>query len=1289
MMRKVKRGRFWLFILLFNTFVLNTTFAQFSNIRLKQISIEQGLPGVTIQTMMQDSKGILWFGIESVGLCKFDGHDFTVFNNIPGDTTSISNNFTSALCEDEEGYIWVGTRSGLNRFDRNSGRFTRFMHIPDNPNSIIHDQLYSLLVDTKGSIWIATETGLDRYDAENNTFVHYLHNLDSTATGTRVTALMLDKLGNIWAGTRNFGLYKIMPYVNSNVLDSNIPDDYSIDLINYKHDPDDPRSLRHDEIRGLTQAQPGKIWVGTIIGLDLLDINTGTFEHIAFKKEGKIYLRHAIFNALCTDRQGNLWAGTANNGLVILTPATNFFEYLHVNPFVPQGIKSNSIRSIIIDNSGLIWIGTKFAGLQIYDSRQETFPIIQKSISNGQGLSDNFVLSIFQDSYGVFWFGTKAGGLNKYNKKTGEFLYYMVDPGNPKAIRSNRIEKIVESKDKNIWLATENGLAYFDIKREKFHYYVNMHISTIMLDSRGTLWVGTYDGLYYLNQKTKKLEQYPSQHEIFSDPTTYITKLYEDRFNKIWICSYHDGIFEYNPEKDEIRHFYHDENDSNSISGDMIRSVYEDRSGRIWIGVISDGLNMYDRLRDRFISIKTDQGLPSNTVYSIVEDKKGNLWLGTHNGISKFDPDNMSFENYNIDYGLQGKVFEINAFLSASDGEIYLGGSQGVNHFYPDNIKKQYYHAPMIISSLRVYDKSILRDMTDYTEVALNYNDNYIFIDFSLLDYSDPVKNEYEYMLEGLDDNWINSGNRHFTSYTSLAPGEYIFKARGANLDKVWNDDGISIKLIIPKPFWKRWWFILLMVLVIISFIVLIYFLRVRSIHKQQVLLQNQVKQRTKDLQEAFTILEQQKIEIEKRNLELTKQSEQIGNQNIELEKHRNRLEQLVQERTKDLETAKEKAEESDRLKSAFLANMSHEIRTPLNAIVGFTDILASEKLPSHDVKRYNKIVQTNSVSLMQLIDDIIDISKIEAGQIEIKNREFNLTSYLTSIYEIYNEYITRFNKEKDRNVKLVYKPNKKNKNVALFADPARLKQVMDNIISNAIKFTKKGSIEIGFEFNADSYTAILFVRDTGIGIEKENYKIIFDRFRKLENLSNELYRGTGIGLSITKNLIDMMKGQIWVESVVGKGSTFYFELPAREQVSDSKITPKSAEKLKVDKPDWSGKSILIVEDEESNYEVLNSILKQTNAQIVWAKDGEEGISKFNDKKENIDLVLLDIELPKMRGTEVIKHLKKVRKNVPVIAQTAYAMQNEESEIMKTGFDDYMAKPFLAQKIYSVLSKYL
>jgi PAS domain S-box len=383
-------------------------------------------------------------------------------------------------------------------------------------------------------------------------------------------------------------------------------------------------------------------------------------------------------------------------------------------------------------------------------------------------------------------------------------------------------------------------------------------------------------------------------------------------------------------------------------------------------------------------------------------------------------------------------------------------------------------------------------------------------------------------------------------------------------------------------------------------------------------------------------------------------------------------------QKEENLKKAKEKAEEADKLKSAFLANMSHEIRTPMNAIIGFSEMLLNEEFTSDEKIEFASIVRSSGDTLLKLIDDIIDISLIEAGQLRVNMSAQNLSKLLKEIYLFFQGELKRLNKN---NVELILNENSFRSNIYVQTDPIRFRQVITNLIGNALKFTESGFIEIGcIDQNPEMLT--IYIKDTGIGIPKEKIPLIFKRFQKL-NDDKKLYRGTGLGLTISKKLVEQMGGELSVESQYGSGSTFLFSMLYNEKES-----PKSNKSISNNnKFSWENKSILIVEDVESNYLFLKTALKKTKAIIHWAQNDCEAMDYCN--KQRPDIILMDIQLPGKNGYEISKEILDIYPGIPVVAQTAYAFDNEKDKIMEAGCIDYISKPINTEILFEILHKYI
>ncbi len=376
----------------------------------------------------------------------------------------------------------------------------------------------------------------------------------------------------------------------------------------------------------------------------------------------------------------------------------------------------------------------------------------------------------------------------------------------------------------------------------------------------------------------------------------------------------------------------------------------------------------------------------------------------------------------------------------------------------------------------------------------------------------------------------------------------------------------------------------------------------------------------------------------------------------------------------KELIKAKEKAEESDRLKSAFLSNMSHEIRTPMNAIIGFSDLLADPSLKEDEKNQYINLIQSNSNKLMNLIDDIIDIAKIEANQIQIRESDIHLNRMLQELHKTFEAEA----KISSLEFKLIMPEDPQNPIIK--TDAFRLQQILTNLLTNAFKFTDKGSIEFGYTLNAQNQLEF-YVKDTGIGISKESQQFIFERFRQVQNSNTRLYGGTGLGLAISKHILSMMGGEIWVESEKKEGSKFTFTLPFNEtEIPQIKESRKSITDF-----NWEKKSLLIVEDEIDSFTLLERFLQKTKIKIHYAQNGREAVEMV-DKLKKIDLIMMDIQMPEMNGLEATRIIKSTKKEIPIIAQTAFALPGEKQKCKEAGCDAYITKPINKVKLINLMN---
>jgi PAS domain S-box-containing protein len=795
-----------------------------------QIRVEHGLSQSCVLAILQDSKGLMWFGTQD-GLNKYDGYNLTVYKYNELDSHSLSDNFILSLYEDKSGTIWVGTHSGgLNEFDRETERFTHYTNDPDNPTSLGSNTVWSIYEDKLGTLWIGTAGGgLNHFNRKTEQFTHYTHNpneLDTLSNNT-VLSIYEDKFGTLWIGTAGGGLNQFNRETEQ--------------FTHYTHNADDSNSLSNNTILSIYEDQAGKLWIGTNGGgFNKFDRDTGEFTHYLHDPDNPNSLSDNNVNSIVEDRFGNLWLATSSwygnsygTALNKFNPETEqFTHYIH-DLANPNSLSENTVASILRDKSDILWIGTGFSGINKLDTKYRKFIHYKHDPADTHSLVDNHISSIYEDRSGTLWIGTYDRGLDKFDPKTEQFIHYRYEPNNPNSLSSDKIWSVYEDKSGILWIGTGGGgLNKFEWETGKFtHYLHNPAISdslsdnnvwSISEDQTGVLWIGTFNGgLNKFDRKTGKFTHYthnPDNANNLSDNNIF--SIYEDQLGTLWIGTFNGGLNKFNRETGEFTQYKHDPNNLNSLSYDRVLSMYEYPAGTLWIGTYGGGLDKFDISTETFTHYTEKDGLPNNSVVGILADDQGNLWLSTGKGLSKFNPKTETFRNYDVSDGLQGNEFDgVKAYFKSKTGEMFFGGLNGFNAFYPEQVKDNPHIPPIVITDFRIFDKTVKLGtaISETKELKLSYKDNFFGFEFAALDYTNPQKNQYAYKLEGFDKDWIYSGSRRYATYTNLDGGTYIFRAKGSNNDGVWNEEGTSIKIIITPPPWKTWWAYTLYLIALVS----------------------------------------------------------------------------------------------------------------------------------------------------------------------------------------------------------------------------------------------------------------------------------------------------------------------------------------------------------------------------------------------------------------------------------------------------------------------------------------
>lgn len=822
-------------------------------IKFDRISVEHGLSQSSISSIYQDNKGFLWFGTED-GLNKFDGYEFTVYRHDPEDLSSLSDNSVLSIFEDAEGILWVGTYGrGLNRFDRKQENFIRYQHNLSDSTSLANDSVNAITNDALGNLWIGTWDGLDRYDRELDQFSHYVHDPDDpgSLSNNLVMDMILDEDGILWIGTFGGGLNRYDPSSDS--------------FIHYRYDFINVNRLSSDYILSINQDLNGDLWIGTADGgVNKFDKDKEEFYQFKNDIQSPNSISQNSINTIAVDKFGKIWIGTNGSGVDIFDPQSGQFRNISNDQGDPFSLSQNVVTDIFIDRSGNLWIGTFGGGINRFDPTTARFNHYRHIPSDPESLSDNSVMSIGEDNTGGLWVGMLSGGVDHYNRESGTVIHYRYDPEDETSVPSDRVWYVYPDTAGSVWIGTlDAGLIQLDPGSGDFVQFVHdpgdpeslgsNAISVIFEDREGFLWIGTSGGgLDRYDQRTGKFTHYqhdPDDPESLS--SNQIWSIMQDRTGKLWIGTGGGGISILDQESGKFIHLTHDPENISSLGDTDIFSVYEDSHGTIWLGTYGSGLDKYEPATGDIYHYRTSDGLPNNVVYGILEDDGGYLWLSTNYGLSKFDPETEKFTNFDVSDGLQSNEFNVGAYLKDNNGVLYFGGINGLTSFQPEDIQESTYMPPVVLTELLQNGEKIKSEkpIEELEEIVLGWSNNNIEFEFVALNYSFPEKNQYAYFLEGFDNDWNMIGTDRSGRYTNLPGGSYTLRMKATNSDGVWNEEGASINIIVVPPFWETWWFIGFATLVVIAGVVSGYTLRIRSIESRSQELEDQVRQRTEEIE--------------------------------------------------------------------------------------------------------------------------------------------------------------------------------------------------------------------------------------------------------------------------------------------------------------------------------------------------------------------------------------------------------------------------------------------------------
>ncbi len=1228
-------------------------FAQ-SDYKIEHFKINDQLYHNSIHYIHQDFFGFIWL-CTSKGLYKYDGYELTRYLHNPDNPYSIYSTYVMTIYEDpaDSGKImWIGTGEGLSKFDRVNERFYNYKFKKDS-SSLKVDGIGTICKDKNSSLWLGGD-GLKRFNPINCKKIDYCSDINKLS----IYSTIEDHLGYIWAGS-NIGLIKVDPKING---------EKSYYIFPLKQD--NPYGINRNMVSVVYEDKNNVLWIGTYEGLYNFDTKTKLFIRPKFKigdpdialiskieedKEGNIWasggdlvkinstrdiLTHYPqyydlsdtassigVNSFCIDQDGIIWVSLGDYGITKLIPIYTNFKHFSHDPYNKYSLPDNQVASFMEDNQGGMWIGTSNGGgLVKFDKLTNRF-----LIASGSPIAYN----ISKDTKGVLWFSCIAG-LVSYNPATGLGSAHF---GNGVILSGHT--KVTEDPERNMKIRDSiynsidpNILTMRDATNGIFYSFV---------DSKDRIWsfLGTQGILHQYNQRNGRY--IPYNIEVNGKVFDSFSMLFEDSDGFLWFGTYGYGLIKQTKNKaengkDEFICYTKNtvnKNNTNSILSNYIFDMAEDSLGYLWIGT-AEGLSKFDKNIEKFSHYKDREGLPFYDITGIVIDNDGNVWISYYKGLSKLDPETGKIESFNKSNGLQSNIFTMGSRYKDSEGIIYFGGQNGFNMFKPSDIKHNTNIPPIQITELQLFNKTVypgenapLKKSLEFSkEIILNYDQDVFTLEFSAIEYTSPGNNLYAYKMEGVDPDWVyTDATRRFATYTKLDPGEYKFKVKGSNNDGIWNDQVAEMNIIILSPWWKTNWAYIFYIFFTIG---LFY-----SIWK-----------------------------IQTNRLKLKHQAE-IDHINAE------------------------KYQEMDKLKSRFFANISHEFRTPLTLILGIIKKV-SEKTGEGKTKEDLKTVSRNAVKLNNLVNQLLDLSKLEAGKMKLELTEENIIPLLKGMV------LSFISLSETKKITLNF--NSSIEKLYVNIDRNQFEKIINNLLINAFKFTPiGGKIEVNVD-NKDSYTEII-ISDTGIGIPKERLEKIFDRFYQSDDTQTREFEGTGIGLALTKELVELHKGAISVSSEEGKGTKFLITLPSGKEISDLDEMQDRIESVKpeFDFIDTESESSaeqhdikLLVETEkpillmvEDNIDVRNYIkgFFEFEYNLLEAVNGIEGMEKSLEFIP--DIIISDVMMPKMDGFQLLEKLKTDERtnHIPVILLTAKASDQDKIEGLEIGADDYMMKPFDAEEL--------
>ena len=1196
-------------------------------------SSKNGLTSNSVNAIIKDKSGFMWFGTED-GLNRFDGQNFVAYHHKDTDSTSIGRGPVTAMTQDKSGKIWLATNFTLSMYNLNLDSFINY-------DFTGFGWIISLCADHSGKIWVGTYSGLFVFDPVTGKVRGFKTKTDNKSglNSNTILCIFEDSHNNIWVGTDD-GLH--LYHQNGQ-------------FTRFLSNSDRPGTISSNHINSIAEDKKGKLWIGTNKGgLNVMDIAKTNFSCYKSDPDDMNTLSGNSIYKVLFDKAGQLWIGS-DRGIDIFNPETGRAyrvksSLLEQNGFVPS-TSGRSVRDIYIDDTGIYWIAVHQGGVNKYDANLTFFNHKKYNSYDPNGLTGSSVMTFAESPSGDIFIGTEGTGLNLFNRKTGQIKPYRLKE--QKANVSSIIA--LESLKGILWIGTyQAGLYNININTGASRYFhipksktdaTDSPVNCFKTDINGKVWMGTNgSGVHRYDPVSNSIE---SGEKIFQGASGqiplngFITAIDQDKSGNFWIGSNGTGIAVYYPGQKRFQVFNHT---NSGLPMDKIQSIFCDHTGRIWVGCLGGGLCLYKVNTKSFERFDEGYSLSNDVIYKILEDENGKIWISTNKGISSFDPQKKVFRNFTSYNGVQQSTFNVGSGLRTSNGTLFFGGLDGFNYFKTTSIFQKKNIPPLVITSLKINNKQVNpsenAEITEHISIAkemvLNYKQNFS-LDFIALNYTVPHENRYSYKLEGFDKEWNQVGTSNTAVYTNLDPGEYTFRLKAYSEDGSWQTPEKVINVIVKPPFWRTY------------YACFFYFLLI-----------------------VFAVWAIRRSSIQKLKNEFARTQERLEMKHL-IEKERHDAEQKT---------------ELEKIKVKFLTNLSHELKTPLTLVLNPIENLMFQENSTEKLEMLN-LISRNAKRLLNLVNQLLDFRSIEANELNLHKTEGDLVSFTQEIVDSFKYIAVR----KSINLHFVSAYS----NYLTAFDKDKLERILINLLSNAIKFTNEGG-NVSLQITGDGETGVrLILRDTGIGLPGDMTDKIFERFFQVNNNSDILNQGSGIGLAIAQEFVKLHGGTIKVESEEGVGSAFIISLPflpiAFQQSAPLMSTKEELAPIesfaKNEPPKIEMPIVLIVDDDDDLRAYLVESLK-SKYKILEASDGRQGWQKALAYHPQV--IISDVNMPGVDGIEMVKKIKNDTRtrHIPIIMLTVLTEETDQLKGLESGASDYLTKPFsfhlLSIKIENLLS---